>query len=488
MNKNNIWIHLGLALVLIGMAATFGEFRSWQNERNERAKRFGSYETVEIRKPVAVRRDSTESEPEVLVKLKKGVNVAEFSKFVAKNNDRIEDKFENIKGLASIDDLDDADMETVAEQYRMMTDFVEYAQPNYQINLDQENYREVNDSDFLVGNGSLLHFINDDKVNIPNDPMFGEQWALNNEGQAGGKEKAHLDALKAWLKTQGSEDVVVAVLDTGVDYRHKDLVNNIWTRPDNVPAYTDNELGTIDDIHGYNADANSGDPMDQNGHGTHCAGIIGAEGNNGIGIAGINWNTKIMPLKFLGRGGFGSTKNAIEAINYAIDRKKNGVNVRVINASWGSTQNSKPLEDAIRAAGDAGIIFIAAAGNDGSSNDRRPHYPSNYDLPNVISVAALDRNDQMASFSNFGVKTVHIAAPGKDIVSTWLNDGFREASGTSMATPQVVGVAALIIANNPDISVEALRAKLLKSVDKLEGLDGKVKNGGRINAAMALSE
>ncbi len=467
-------------MVLIGMAATFGELRSWQNERSQRTARYGTVESIEIRKPIAVRRDLTESEPEVLVKLKKGVNIAEFNKFVAKNNDRIEDKFENIKGLTSIDDLDDDDMEAVAEQYRMMTDFVEYAQPNYQISIEQTPMRSVE-----VDTVALL---DDDKAVIPNDPMFSEQWALNNEGQAGGKEKAHLDALKAWLKTQGSEDIVVAVLDTGVDYNHKDLVNNIWTRPDNVPAYTDNELGTIDDIHGYNADANSGDPMDQNGHGTHCAGIIGAEGNNGIGIAGINWNTKIMPLKFLGRGGFGSTKNAIEAINYAIDRKKNGVNVRVINASWGSTQNSKPLKDAIQAAGEAGIIFIAAAGNDGSSNDRRPHYPSNYDLPNVISVAALDRNDQMASFSNFGIKTVHIAAPGKDIVSTWLNDGFREASGTSMATPQVVGVAALIIANNPDISVEALRAKLLKSVDKLEGLDGKIENGGRINAALALSE
>ncbi|MDQ2745806.1 MAG: S8 family serine peptidase, partial [Acidobacteriota bacterium] len=146
------------------------------------------------------------------------------------------------------------------------------------------------------------------------------------------------------------------------------------------------------------------------------------------------------------------------------------------------------LEDAIRAAGEEGILFVAAAGNDGTSNDKRPHYPSNYNLPNVISVAASDSNDVLASFSNFGVKTVHVAAPGKAIVSTWLNDDYREASGTSMATPYVAGVAALILANEPKLSVEQLRAKILKSVDKMDSMNGKVESGGRINAAKALGE
>ena len=193
-----------------------------------------------------------------------------------------------------------------------------------------------------------------------------------------------------------------------------------------------------------------------------------------------------MPLKFLGRSGMGTTEDAIEAINYAIDRKKHGVNIRIISASWGSTSESQALEDTIRAAGDAGILFVAAAGNDGTNNDSRPHYPSNYDLPNVISVAALDRNDQLAGFSNFGVKTVQVAAPGKDILSTWLNDGYREASGTSMATPYVSGVAALIVANEPNITLAKLRARILSSVDKLDSLNGKVESGGRICAAKAL--
>ena len=485
MNKNNIWIHLGLAIVLIGMAAVLGQLRTWQNSHSDR--HIVRQETIAIENIPTVKRAVTSGEAEVLVKLKPNVKVSDFKKLVLKNNDRIDDKYENVKGLFSIDDLDNATMKAVAEQYGSMSDFVEYAQPNYQISINQIPSRPVKADDRVLLSREGFSK-SDDNTSTPNDPMFKDQWALNNEGQDGGKAKAHLDVLKAWLKNKGSEDVVVAVLDTGVDYNHKDLVGNMWTRPANVPAYTDSSLGTIDDVNGFNADANSGDPMDQNGHGTHCAGVIGAEGNNGLGIAGINWKVEIMALKFLGRGGFGSTKNAIEAINYAIDRKKAGVNVRVINASWGSTQYSKALGDAIKAAGDNGILFVAAAGNSSTDNDRKPHYPSNYDLPNVISVAALDRNDQMASFSNYGAKTVHVAAPGKDIVSTWLKDGFREASGTSMATPQVAGVAGLIVASNPDIKVEALRKKLLKSVDKLDSLDGKVENGGRLNAALALTE
>ena len=459
-------MHFGIAAMLVGMAAIGGTII-----RNVGTIEYA--ERIDVRKPVSIVREAKENEPEVLVKFKSGVSFAEIKKIVGKNNDRIEDEIENVKNLISIDDLDNANAKDVAKQYRQMSDLVLYAEPNFKIELDP------------VGDISPVKAPLD-KPQAPNDPMFGEQWALNNQGQGGGKEKADISALKAWLKTQGSEEIVVAVLDTGVDYSHTDLSGNIWFRPENIPAYDDDELGLIDDKNGYNADANNGDPMDDNGHGTHCAGIIGAEGNNNEGIAGVNWKVEIMPLKFLGSGGFGSTKNAIEAINYAIDRKKAGVNVRVINASWGSTIYSKALEDAIRAAGEQGILFVAAAGNNSTDNDRKPHYPSNYDLPNVISVAALDRNDQLASFSNFGVKTVHVAAPGKEIVSTWLNGQYREASGTSMATPQVAGIAALLISGNPDIDVEGLRRKLLSSVDKIDSLDGKVENSGRMNAEKAL--
>jgi len=191
-------------------------------------------------------------------------------------------------------------------------------------------------------------------------------------------------------------------------------------------------------------------------------------------------------LKFMNRGGFGTTKDAIEAINYVIDRKNNGVNVRVISASWGSTNRSQALGDVIKKAGEAGILFVAAAGNASTDNDRHPHYPSSYDLPNVISVAALDRNDQLASFSNWGAKHVAIAAPGVEILSTWLGDEYKESSGTSMATPVVAGVAALIVAKEPRISVEELRKRIVTSVDKLDSLKSKVTSGGRINAAKAI--
>ncbi|MEO6656150.1 MAG: S8 family serine peptidase [Pyrinomonadaceae bacterium] len=472
MNRNNIWIHVGLAVVLITIAAVLGQIERLKSTLHGPDKQA----TTTAERTFTLGKKSTNGTPEVLVRFKPGVTLEKIRNIAFANHDSLSDEIESVNGLSVIDDLDDADAQSVANQYAAMTDSVAYAEVNNQIKLDDPIQKEVS-RDLVYRERGAGH---------PNDPQFAEQWALNNLGQDGGSNRADIDALEAWATTKGSADVVVAVLDSGVDYTHEDLVGNMWIRPENVPAYTDDELGTFNDLNGYNGTDKLTDPMDDNGHGTHCAGIIGAEGDNGIGISGINQKVKIMPLKFLGRGGFGSTGDAIEAINYAIDRKKHGVNVRIISASWGSTSKSKALEDTIRAAGDAGILFVAAAGNDGSNNDSRAHYPSNYDLPNIISVAALDRNDQLAGFSNFGVKTVHVAAPGKDILSTWLNDGYREASGTSMATPYVSGVGALIIANEPGISMANLRKRILGSADKLESLNGKVATGGRICAANAL--
>ncbi len=470
MNRNNIWVHVGIATVLITLAAVLGQIDRWRTALRTPSNVTRTVKTV----PVETKNVSA---PEVLVRFKPGVSLERIRSVSASNNDFLTDNVESVKGLTVIDDLDNADAHAVADQYAGMSDLVEYAEVNYEIKLDDPIQKQKSrKAVFLDISGPQ-----------PNDPHFADQWALNNLGTDGGKERADLDALEAWQTTKGSEEVVVAVLDSGVDYTHVDLKANMWFRPENLPAYVDDQLGTYNDLNGYNGTDSIKDPMDDNGHGTHCAGIIGAEGNNGEGVTGINWTVKIMPLKFLGRGGFGSTNDAIEAINYAIDRKKNGVNLRVISASWGSTSKSKALEDTIRAAGEAGILFVAAAGNDSSNNDKRAHYPSNYDLPNVISVAALDRTDGLASFSNYGVKTVHVAAPGKEILSTWLGDNYREASGTSMATPYVSGVAALIVANEPNISMEKLRARLLGTVDKIDALDGKVETGGRICAANALS-
>jgi subtilisin family serine protease len=475
MNRNNIWIHIAVAAVLITFAAVLGRIDRWKTSLHQTPE---STPAASVPAPPAAKQLEINNKAEVMVRFKPGVTLDAIRSLAAKNHDVVEDEIESVKGLVAIDDLDDADPETVAAQYRQMSDLVSYAEPNFKIELD----------DPAAGGITEDVESNTYDAGLPNDPQFPEQWALNNQGQNGGKAHADIDAVKAWAKTHGSADVVVAVLDSGVDYTHVDLRANMWMRPENLPQYFDDELGSFNDERGFDADQNAKDPMDDNGHGTHVSGIIGAEGDNGEGIAGINWNVEIMPLKFLGRGGFGTTKDAIEAINYAIDRKQNGVNIRIINASWGSTQKSKALEDAIRAAGDAGILFIAAAGNNGTDNDKRPHYPSNYDLPNVISVASLDNTDKLSSFSNFGAKTVHVAAPGREILSTWLGDQYREASGTSMATPQVSGVAALIVASEPNISVAKLRERLLNSVDKLDSLTGKVASGGRINAAKALGE
>ena len=477
MNRNNLLGHVALALTIILVAAFAGQVRRWEKKRAS-APRSRSCFTAMPERRVDVAKDL--GEPEVLVRFRPGVSEEEKRQITRGLNDTIENEIESVEGLTFIDDLDNADPQAVADEYSRMKDTVEYAEPNNMISLEPEEGK-IGGDDVSEESSELL------SGKLPDDPMFAEQWSLSNSGQRGGKAKADINALLAWdKKTTGSENVVVAVLDSGVDYRHQDLVANMWERPANVAAYYDDQLGLVDDQYGYDATSIGGDPMDENGHGTHCAGIIGADGNNGIGIAGINWRVKIMPLKFMSKGGFGSTKDAVEAINYVINRKEAGVNVRIISASWGSTQKSKALEDVIRAAGQAGILFVAASGNASANADKSPHYPASFDLPNIISVAALNRNDELASFSNFGAKRVHIAAPGAEILSTWLNGDFREASGTSMATPEVAGVAALVLAVEPKLSMEDLRARLLKSVDKLPGLKGKVSTGGRINAARAV--
>ena len=467
MNRNNFFIHVALALVLILIAAFAGQLSKWRKQWRSQMRIVPTAEKKQPTTAEEITLSETRSfgSPEVLVKFRSGVSDEAIEMLTARLHDRVEDRIENAAGWAAIDDLDNADAASIVAEYSKLPE-VEYAEPNYEIKLEE------------VG-GPLVPV-------LPHDPQFSDQWALSNSGQRGGKEGADISATTAWATTTGSDKVVVAVLDSGVDYTHEDLAENMWTRPETMAPYEDNELGTIDDLNGYNAIDSASDPMDENGHGTHCAGIIGAEGENNLGIAGVNWKVQIMPLKFMNAGGFGTTKDAIEAINYVIARKKDGVNVRIISASWGSTQRSRALEDVIRKAYENDILFVAAAGNASVDNDRSPHFPSSYNVPNVVSVAALDRHDALASFSNWGVKSVAIAAPGVDILSTWLGNEYEEKSGTSMATPVVSGVAALVVGENPRISVDDLKKKLLASTDPIVALKGKTATGGRINAAKAL--
>lgn len=466
MNRNKFILQIALAIFLILIAALAGQLRKVQKEWRSAVRIMpGASEPYVVFDPNQTDETRGNSAPELLVKFRPGVSEDAITKITARLNDRVEDQIESVPGLAAIDDLDNLDGESLAVEYRALPE-VEYAEPSFEVSLNHDG-----------GGFKHLH---------PNDVRFWEQWGLDNDGRNGGKEGADIGALRAWVTTTGDDDVVVAVLDSGVDYTHSDLQNNIWVRPDNIKQYEDRELGSIEDVHGYNAIENTGDPMDENGHGTHCAGIIGAEGGNEIGISGVNWKVKIMPLKFMNAGGFGTGKDAIEAINYVIDRRQAGVNVRVISASWGTRLPSRALEDVIRKAQEAGILFVAASGNDGVNTDQMPQYPAGYDLGNLISVAAINRKDELASFSNYGARRVHIAAPGANILSTWPGNEYAERSGTSMATPMVSGVAALVLSRRPELSVEELRSTLLSSVDKIPHLNGKVSTGGRISAAKAV--
>ncbi len=318
----------------------------------------------------------------------------------------------------------------------------------------------------------------------PNDPRYSSQWGLHNIGQTGGLNDADIDAPEAWNTTTGSRSIIVGVIDTGIDYNHPDLAANIWrnTREIAGNGIDDDGNGFRDDIRGWDFANNDADPFDDNAHGTHVAGIIGAVGNNGVGIAGVAWNVQLMPLKFLTASGSGATSGAVSAINYAV---ANGA--KILNNSWGGGGFNQALNDAVSRARAAGVIFVAAAGNSNSNNDAVPSYPANINYDNVISVAATDSSDRRASFSNYGATTVDIAAPGVGILSTTPNNTYSSFSGTSMATPFVAGAAALVWSANPNLTYSQVISRLYTTADRITGLNGLVANGARLNVNRALT-
>ena len=351
---------------------------------------------------------------------------------------------------------------------------VEYAEPDYEVTLAQ----------------SAL---------APNDPSFSNMYGLNNTGQTGGTPDADIDAPEAWSATTGRLDTVVAVIDTGVDINHPDLDDNIWTNPDELAGNGIDDDGNsyVDDVHGWdfaNDDASAFDSAADDKHGTHVAGTIAAEGDNGVGIAGVTWQVKIMPLKFISPGK-GYISDAAEALRYAVDE-----GVKISNHSYGYYDYcggcfSKTLRDAVDYAAGNEHLVVAAAMNGGSDwvgddNDQDPVYPASHEGvnggANVISVAASDQRDVLTSFSNYGLKSVDLAAPGQSIYSTYPNNTYGNGTGTSMASPHVAGAAALVKAQNPDLAAAGIKARLLESVDKKVSLEGKMVSGGRLNAGRAL--
>ena len=328
----------------------------------------------------------------------------------------------------------------------------------------------------------------------PNDPGYKDLWGLNNTGQTGGTADADTDAPEAWETTTGSPSTVVAVIDEGIDINHPDLRNNIWSNPkeaSGIAGFDDDNNGYVDDINGWDFRGKPGDntvydpdPLTGEGdeHGTHVAGTIAAEGDNGVGITGVNWDAQVAALKFLGPDG-GYTSDAVEAINYAVAK-----DMPISNNSWGGGGKSQALEDAIKGADAAGHIFLAAAGNDGTNNDTTPHYPANYNVPNVVSVAASGDTDKLASFSNYGATSVDLAAPGVGILSTLPDNNYGRYSGTSMATPHVAGVAALIKSENPGLDDAGIKRQILEFAEKKTSLQNKVATGGRLNAGASVSQ
>lgn len=313
---------------------------------------------------------------------------------------------------------------------------------------------------------------------IPNDTYYPQQYG-----------PGLMQLPTAWETTVGTNAQIVVVIDTGIDVTHPDLVDNIWRNPSEVAGngVDDDNNGYIDDIYGINAITNTGNPMDDHGHGTHVAGIIGAKGNNGRGVAGVSWESKIIGAKFLDSNGSGSTANAIKAINYATALKRAGRNVTVTNNSWGGPTYSSALASAIADASSAGILFVAAAGNNGSNNDTSPQYPANYTSANIISVASVDSNTALSYFSNYGEQSVHIAAPGGAIASTMIGNGYVYMSGTSMAAPQVSGVVLLAQARcGGSLSMPLLRSAVVNTGTVLAPLAGKVASASMVNGAEAI--
>lgn len=399
---------------------------------------------------------------EVIVKLKVNSSLKSLKSIGFEKSKPLKVAFGNLYKLKL---TDKANLETTLKELNQNPD-VEYAEPNY-------IYKVV---DYVAG--------------TPSDPKFSLLWGLKNNGNnepgkdgnptaTVGAAGADINATQAWEVQRGSKTIRVAVIDTGIDYNHPDLKDNIAVNvkeKNGTAGVDDDGNGYVDDVYGYDFANNDADPMDGHSHGTHCAGTIGGVHNN-QGVAGVMAEVSLVPVKFLSDSGSGSTEAAVLAIDYAT---KLGVNV--MSNSWGGGGYSKALEDSIKAARDRGIVFVAAAGNDSANNDSTPHYPSSYELDNVISVASHTISDGLSSFSCYGRKSVHVAAPGSNILSTINNGGYAVYSGTSMATPHVSGTVGLLLSEIPTLSPAEVRARVIATSVPVRSYKGKTVSGGRINA------
>ncbi len=390
---------------------------------------------------------------EVLLKFRSDANDAASRQFLRKHRGEVLEKLRH-SGWHRIRIPAGKSVASAIEVFGAST-FVEAVQPNYYYRL----------------------------LATPNDPSYGSLWGL-----------AKISAPQAWDLNTGSPTVVIANIDTGIKYDHEDLAANIWTNLGEIPnnGIDDDGNGYVDDRFGYDFFFNDPDPMDQHGHGTHTAGTLGAVGNNGVGVVGVNWNVRIMAIKIYDSTGYGTTSSMlINAYNYIRMMKERGVNIKVTNNSYGGCDEAcgydQATKDAIDALGGAGVLQVFAAGNNNANSDVNPMYPAAYNSPWIISVANSTDNDNRNPSSNYGPVSVDLAAPGTSILSTWPSTGgYATFSGTSMATPHVAGAAALIAAQFPALSPASIKATILNTVDPLLQWEGIVKTGGRLNLSRAL--
>jgi len=318
----------------------------------------------------------------------------------------------------------------------------------------------------------------------PNDARLPELHALT--GSWG------VRAPQAWDVAQGNAEQVVAIIDTGIDYNHPDIAGNVWTNPGEVPGDgLDNDAnGYVDDFYGYDFAGNDSDPMDVFGHGTHVAGTVAATGDNSLGVVGVSYRSRVLAAKPMGDTGSGAYSDILEAIDYVVDLKKRGIPIVAMNLSIGASEYSNAWYRALQRAREADIIVVAAAGNNGEDADTLPTYPAAFDLPHIVSVTAITTAGGLASFSNYGRTSVDVAAPGVNILSTFPMDGGEPAydlkSGTSMASPHVAGVAALIASANSTLTARQIRAIIFGTVRSLKSLQGRCTTGGTVDASQAV--